>query len=189
MTTSSSSPCSCRLAGRTPQAALDAFVRPLQRALSCVTHGVLLHSGHQPDKVHSLTLSSDRAGLTTLDSPGTLFLSLAQQYRLVHAQGDLGPWKVRTEAYRYRVDDSARRELISWHWHPIGESRHTRPHLHVSEGRLAGLHLPTGRVSIEAVLRLLLTEFHVRPTRLRHQDWPQVLELTEEAFRTHRTWG
>ena len=148
------------MAGRTPRAALDAFVGPLQRALSCVTHEILLFSGHQPGRLHSLTLSVDRAGLTTRNSPGTLLLSLDQQYRLVQAGGDLGPWKVRTEAYRYRIDDSARRELISWHWHPIGDSRHTRPHLHVSEGRLAGLHLPTGRVSIEGILRFLLVDLH-----------------------------
>ena len=78
------------------------------------------------------------------------------------------------------------RELAGWHWHPGGSSPWRQPHLHVAGGRFGECHLPTGRVSLEEVLRLLLAELDVRPLR---DDWPAVLDEVEAAFREWRTWS
>jgi len=99
-----------------------------------------------------------------------------------------GPWKASTRGYRYRIEVHGR-ELVSWHWHPGARSREERPHLHVAAGPLAGLHLPTERVSVEGVFRLLLGEMDVQPTTAHRDDWPQVLDDAQQAFELWRTWG
>jgi hypothetical protein len=109
------------------------------------------------------------------------------EYALVETDDpERGPWKVETRAYFYRLDDADEHEIVSWHWHPRGRSREQRPHLHVKHSQLTGVHVPTGRVSVESVLRMLLAELDVRPCR---PDWATVLDSAEAAFRRWRTWG
>lgn len=65
------------------------------------------------------------------------------------------------------ADEDLGDELVSWHWHP--NSRRD-PHLHVygqheASGPLGKLHLPTGRVSFEAVVRCLILDWGVTPAR------------------------
>jgi hypothetical protein len=50
------------------------------------------------------------------------------------------------------------------------------------------IHMPTGRVSIESVLSLLLNELAVRPTRSHEKDWHTVLKASERRFIEHRRW-
>jgi hypothetical protein len=97
----------------------------------------------------------------------------------------LGPWKVSTRAYRYRIDGQRGREWGSWHWHPTSRSLEPRPHLHVAHGPLRNHHLPSGRVGVESVLRLVLTELEAKPLR---SDWQIVLDDSEAAFQKWRTW-
>jgi hypothetical protein len=174
------------LAGSTPEEAQDAFIGPLQRALSCVCSAQLIVGWAQAGEVQALTVSDDPIALrTTGDRTNRLRLSIQQQYRLVEdPDPTLGPWKVSTRAYRYQVSDCDGKELLAWHWHP--SSREQRPHLHVSGGRFHGCHLPTSRVSIEGILRLLVAELHVRPRR---DDWMEVLNSAEGGFIKYRTWA
>ncbi len=53
------------MAGRTPREAVEAFLTPLQQALSCVTNEVLLVSGgYYPSTIpHALTISNSPARL------------------------------------------------------------------------------------------------------------------------------
>jgi hypothetical protein len=176
------------LAGRTPHEALHAFIDPLQRALSCVTPAVLVYRRARPGSVQALGVSEEPVRLRCFGGSAPS-LYLEQQYDLVEAPGERGPWKVSTLAYRYRIDSAAGDELALWHWHPKNlqgrPHRYPHPHLHAQVGALAGLHLPTGRVSVESILRLLLKEFDVRPLR---DDWASVLDATEEVFEQWRTW-
>ena len=48
------------------------------------------------------------------------------------------------------------------------------------------LHPPTGRVSVEAVVRFLIEDLDVVPRR---DDWGAILDRHEEAFRRSRTWA
>lgn len=93
-------------------------------------------------------------------------------------------WRVRTDGYAYRanLDPDPKGYLLAWHWHP--DSR-PDPHVHVGAAGLRGLHVPTGRVSFEEVLRFFITEMGLRPAR---SDWEAVLGETEERFRAFRTW-
>ena len=75
------------------------------------------------------------------------------------------------------------RLILSYHWHPNGRSRVKTPHLHVG-GRttpvdLSKAHLPTGFVTLPAVIRMTITEFGVEPLRA---DWRDVLAEAERAL-------
>jgi hypothetical protein len=93
---------------------------------------------------------------------------------------------VSTVAYDYRLSRSDGAELLSWHWHPhILDFRW--PHMHVARGPVSRrAHLPTGRVSIESVIRLLLMDLGVRSLR---PDWAAVLDETEGLFLRYRRWS
>lgn len=176
------------MAGKTKRAARDNFVQPLQRALSCVTQAQLYYGGpDRANELQALAVSENPIRLPRRSGPA-LWLSLQHQFVVVRTEDPRrGPWKVSSRAYRYRLDDGKRSELASWHWHPLGTSKQTRPHLHVPRAPLpAGHHLPTGRVSIESILRLVLAELDVRPQR---DDWAGVLDQTEGPFEEYRTWA
>jgi len=177
------------LAGRTPAEAVGAFLAPLQQALACVTPSVLNVSGgyYVADRPHALSLG---AGDPVPLSGGNEFaLSVAQNYRLMELEGLREPWNVQTTAYFYELR-RGEQELLVYHWHPQGASPYTNPHLHLGPGaelgfrRLQGAHVPTGRVALEEVLRLAITELGARPRR---KDWAEVLEATQAGYEAWRT--
>lgn len=173
--------------GRSPHAAREAFLEPLKRALSCITTAQLLaRKVTSTDEVQALTLSEEplRLRSTTM---GGLYLSLAHRYRLVSESAK--NWHVSTVAYDYRLDDQNKRELISWHWHPAPLRGPDFPHVHVNDhpfGRHA--HVPTARVSVESILRLLLTDLQVRPRADHAGDYLAILEESERRFIEYRRW-
>jgi hypothetical protein len=159
---------------------------PLRRSLSCVTDAQLLVS-HSGGEVVALRLSRDPLPLRSTHVAGGLQLRLRHQYRFV--EDPEAPvrsrWHVSTVAYDYRLSRHDSAELLSWHWHP--QTGLSTPHLHAAVdhiGRRA--HLPTGRVSVESVLRLLLADLGVPSTR---EDWQAVLDAAEGPFIRHRRWG
>lgn len=156
----------------------------MKRALSCITDAHLFTSGGSWDEDHALTLSQDPLQLRSA-LHGDLKLKIAHQFRYV--QEDRSDWHVSTVQYAYRLDDGDGNELISWHWHPhIGA---TFPHLHFSGGPISHkAHVPSGRVSIEAVLRLLLDDLKVQPTQAHADDYLEVLEECERPFIRYRRW-
>lgn len=108
------------------------------------------------------------------------------EHEYVAAADGQGGFAVRTIADRYRVVDADEREVLAYHWHPIGVSPVTFPHVHLSgrlvpldlgrgarSARLGEMHLPTGgAVSLAEVVRLLIAEFGVVPRR---SDWEGIL--------------
>jgi hypothetical protein len=69
--------------------------------------------------------------------------------------------------------------LSAYHWHPAGRSPIVLPHLHlggdVARPKFTTVHLPTGRIALEEVLRFAITELDVRPLR---GDWATVLSTS-----------
>jgi hypothetical protein len=118
---------------------------------------------------------------------GGILLRIRQQFRSVEEPDTSVDerWHVSTTAYDYRISRvESDRELLSWHWHPRTGVHF--PHLHVSADQLSRrLHVPSGLVSIEAVLRMLLAELEVPAKR---EDWAEVLAETEARFVAHRRW-
>lgn len=154
--------------------------------MSCITSAQLyVAGGKRPGETLALGLSEDPLLLKTANGDRLQFL-LAHQFRLVE---DESGWRVSTVAYDYRLNDDSGTEILSWHWHPAPMKGPDHPHLHVAAaqpGRHA--HLPTGRVSIESVLRLLLTDLKVAPTRDHMSDFAEVLNASERDFIEYRSW-
>jgi len=175
------------LAGKTPKQAVENFLAPIRRALSCITRSFVI-SGFDPNssKPHVLTINNGDA--VKLNSTPILYVTVQMQYRVVEAKGDRGPWKVTTAAYNYSIQDRLEKEIIAYYWHPTVKPFY--PHLHVCPATgvnlLRKIHLPTARISIEDVLQLLVEQFKVKPIR---QDWKKVLMETKGVYENFRTWS
>ncbi len=176
--------------GKTPSQAVDAFLRPLDRAISCVSRIPLHADGRSAGKTHMLTWNNDRPVLLKARH-GQIRLELRMGYEIVPAAGERGPWKVATRVCTYSVHASDGADLLTYHWHPATVREH-RPHAHVGSAVLRPdaaitrkTHLPTGRTAIETVLRMCIKEFGVQSLR---EDWEHVLTTSEDSFKKWQTW-
>lgn len=139
------------------------------------------------------TLRAPRPGEEYLRLKGAhkLQASFALAYELVETPDvERGPWKVATRSYRYHIVTEDLGEVVLFHWHP-GSGR-LFPHLHVGSSQLTPSavlshqdHVPSGRVSLEAVIQMLISELGVVAER---EDWRDVLVEGDEKFRTWQTW-
>jgi hypothetical protein len=93
------------MAGKTPPEAVHNFLEPLQLALSCVSQEVLtVRGGYYPSATpHALTLGNRPA---ILGHDRRLALKVVQHDRIIEHEGARGPWKVRTVAYNYTVEEA-----------------------------------------------------------------------------------
>ena len=120
-----------------------------------------------------------------------LAIRITHHYRVVEASGPTGQWKVASAAYWYFLEEFEGREILSFHWHPNSRSHLTTPHLHLHQGAqvqqsaLARAHVPTGRVALEEFLRMVITDFEVKPLR---PDWDDALTESQAGFDSSRTW-
>jgi hypothetical protein len=178
------------MAGRTQAEAVQNFIDPIRKALSCVTNMVAQVSGYHASQ-NPLGLTINGGSPLPLKCEHKTRIAIRQQFAVVSGEGERGPWKVSTENYIYEIEDEERNRLVAYHWHP-GTGKDA-PHLHVGMG--VGLearpdfmhaHLPTGRVSIEEVLRWVIEECGVEPNRT---DWKSVLDETQGRFEKWRLWS
>lgn len=115
-------------------------------------------------------------------------LTAAVRFRVTEEAGTRDPYRVTTTAYYYSLLDAAEKEIIAYHWHPHGNV--TFPHLHICSGARVGradlrnAHIPTGRVSMADLLRMVITEFGVAPRRA---DWADVLAQSQTAYEQWRS--
>jgi len=116
---------------------------------------------------------------------------LNQNFRIVPAEGQRGPWKATITSYHYTLEESDGREIMSFQWHPTGQGALPYPHLHlgnaadVGRDELQDAHIPSGRIALEQVLRFAIETFKLRPRR---SDWRDVLFGTRRRFEQWRTW-
>ena len=92
-------------------------------------------------------------------------------------------WSVAIVGYDYSLRERDGVEVLAYHWHPTGPSPVTAPHLHVG-GRtapvdLSKVRLPTGPVSLAAVVRMTIADLGVEPLR---PDWHAVLDRAEREL-------
>jgi len=183
------------LAGRKPAEAVKNFLEPLQIAASCVTKAIFVTDGrHKPETDTLYTLALGAPDPVQLAGPHRIKLRAVLTYRVVRwGKGDeRGPLKVSTASYAYDLL-SGNAALLTYHWQPVRRDgrphRVPYPHLHLGEasGHLLGPknHVPTGRVSFEAVLRFAIEELLVRPLR---SDALARLARTEDRFLKFKTW-
>ena len=180
------------MAGKNPAEAIGNFLNPLQQVLSCVTREQLYCQ--RVSSPYALMLSNSPA---KLGRDKRFALRIGQQFQVIEDDVPLrGLYKVQTVAYAYTLyvlakRDDREREIFSYHWHPHGQSPITYPHIHLAQGAEVGrddvreAHFPTGRISLEEVLRLVIQEFNVRPFR---EDWEAIINSSQAAFEKWRTW-
>jgi hypothetical protein len=178
----------------TPQAAQTRYVRILQKSLSCLTKAIW-YVGPSPEGGEDRSLATSESPLCLRTDAGhDLLFSASQRFELVPDHRYEGEWKSRTLAYVYelKVDREDEPELLGWHWHPLTTPDRLLPHVHVRadynglKDHLAKLHLPSGRVSFEEIVRLLIEDLGVEPAR---NDWDAILSESETRFKAFRTWA
>lgn len=180
------------MAGSTPRKAVQNFLQPLQLALSCVTDAqIAADVDYSTTSEHTwVGAAGDAFPLARVRGP-SLRGRIGQHYRIVRAEGQRGPWKVTITAYHYTLEETSRREIVSFQWHPTAAAAPPYPHVHlghaaeVGRAELQGAHIPTGRVALEQVLRFAIEAFKLRPRR---NDWRDVLFGTRRRFEQWRTW-
>ena len=122
---------------------------------------------------------------------GGLFLAVSQQLE-VEPQSDK-TWRLRTLEYNYHLLEGSHPDskwIIRWEY--VSRRRrhdvHPRHHVHVATvidtpaGKmdLDKLHLSTGWVTIEEVIRFLIADIGVKP---KTADWDAELIKSEELFK------
>ncbi len=136
--------------------------------------------------LEALALSQDPLLFHSEQLGYVLQFQLRHQFQLVKVHEH--SWHVSSVAYFYQLSDNSGKELVAWHWHPGRGVDH--PHIHTALGDIGkGIHLPSGRVSIESVIRMLIDELGVQPTRDHKDDWREVIDHAESLFLKHRRWS
>ena len=172
-----------RHAYRSQHEAVQAFLAPLNLTMSCVTKDTLVRSADERrPRWGRLSFPDDIT--VPLASPHRLSLKILHLFELTENHGS---WSASTRLYLYHVF-AADTEIIAFHWHP-GVTAFDGPHAHFRHLNhpfpMGKAHIPTGRTSLESVVRLLVDELGVAPTR---PDWKAVLSRTEQHFAAARSW-
>ncbi len=137
-------------------------------------------------------VSGNVVPLRTTDDQRGLRFGVYLEYRILEAPDAVADERFRVDVMRYAYEflDREERELFAYHWHPAGVSPVRFPHLHLprvsliaptggsplgglSEIGIGKAHFPTGPISLEGVIGLLIRDFGVVPRR---RDWAEVLE-------------
>ena len=116
--------------GDTPAAAVGDLLGSLQRALSCVSPRVLVATGRRPG-VGSENVLPAGVEPVALAAPGPLALRLGLRYELRPPEAGELRWRAPVVSYFFVLEDEGARELFAFHWHPVGQSAVSWPHVHV----------------------------------------------------------
>lgn len=185
----------------TPGRAYQRYFNGLQTAVGCISHGRLTGlSQREPELNRAYSLVLNNGDPEHLKGLNRIAFSAGQEFRVIRDERAIeGPFRATTIQYWYQfaVIDGPR--LLTFHWTP--ETTDTRqrmyPHLHIESGLLnpdgpfnpdtfSKYHIPTERVSIEAVVRFAIEELEVRPNR---KNWNTVLAEGQASFLSHRRVG
>jgi len=177
----------------------------MNEALQCVAHQKRfvikeLPAGLVPDVPYSVTLNDMNS--VPLPSEPWVYLVAGQTIKFYEDKPDGGDerYRVQTLSYTYAFTvkkDNKEVELLNFAWQrePDPSNLYPRAHLHVGTGLLAKptpirtgnfhkAHIPTGRLSFEAIVRFAIREFDVKEQR---DDWEPLLDASEAKFEAHKT--
>lgn len=178
--------------GRTPADCVNTFRRHVAQLVSktITTRFPVRVIERAPRMIMSL---SDGAAPLPLDTNvGRVFFSLGQALEAVRE--DDGAFRLRTLEYWYRVQETADPKghaFLRWEYmrpRSVAIAGPPRHHLHARATvpvaaenlDLNKVHVPTGWVTIEEVIRFLIHELGVKPPC--GKSWPSVLAESEDAF-------
>jgi hypothetical protein len=163
---------------RTPAEAVEHYRGRTARLLASLTNAHAAVSGyHASGGPHRLLLADGDA--VRLHTEPRLTINVAEQYEV---RQDSAGWRVEIVGYLYAISYEGR-ELISYHWHPDGDSPITEPHMHVGANIKVGdrwlgkLHLPTGAIGLDQIVALAIVEPGAEPLR---DDWERLISEAAE---------
>lgn len=175
------------MAGRTPRRAVENFLTPLCKAAAFVTSEVIYTGQAAGSDVQLVTFRQSPA---RLNGPTGIGLTFAHYYTVIETdEPGRGPYRVHSEGYEYEFFGRDSNSIIAYHWHPEGRSHITWPHIHLPKTLafdFSKVHPPTGRISVEAVLRFALMDLGVTARR---GNWQRQFDQSGQAFRDFRSWG
>jgi|GEM_PF-3584045 len=170
----------------------------MREALQCITQERLILADRSmrlmAGNVYPIDIGLDDPVPLRVE-PGypSIGITIAQSIRIEETGSPIrqARFAVNVIRYFYALTTAEGNEILAFHWSPQDSDPDKRPypHLHVGAvnldpngiirpGTFHKMHIPTGHISIEAVIRLAVTELSVRPF---HPDWEQILERTEDA--------
>ena len=176
--------------GRTPQEAVQAFLRPFTEGLKLLEgHAritVTPRSPYRKGVVYRWSLNDER-GLE-LSNTGTFYASMnfevIDSVPAEHDEEHQGLYRCTTRGYNYKLSTPRGADLWRMHWHPVGTSPEKGPHLHLPPDLTR--HLPTGRFTFEHALTWL-AEYDA-PLRVAPDEMKRRLAELEAPHILHRTW-
>jgi len=166
--------------------AIADFRATIVRILSCISNAHVQTSYHDAQSGVSVPLTINRGIPARLTAATPLSLAVILYYVVESAAQT---WRVRTTAYFYALHDD-RHEILAYHWHPETSPGTAFPHLHLEAGAQIGrvemqrAHLPTGRITLEDVIEMMIRDFAVTPFV---DDWPDILAKTRQTANTVRS--
>lgn len=167
--------------GRTPAEALLNSIEPLQTALNYITVGRLTFGNasreFEPGTIQSVALNGGKPTPVRSTLVPSLSFSSIIWLRLHLDRGHREPYSCEIASYWHTFEIEQIGEFLAYHWTPLatGEAR-TSPHMHVGSlvtgsssilpARFHKLHLATGIVTIEDVVRFAIEELNaeLRPS-------------------------
>ena len=173
--------------GRNADEAFRSFLGPLERSLRCLT----LTERFVARRPGIRTVVTFPSGVPIGLSNGHVKSDFYFVMSLETVPHDDRQFRMSTRHYIYEVHEVSpemgRQQIVRWHWHPESRSRVKTPHLHLPAGApySQSVHVPTGRITFEDVVRFLIEELGVRPA---HDDWSDVLNEQRDLHVAHRTW-
>jgi hypothetical protein len=165
----------------TPQAAFHAFLAARRQLLSCVTYAPLVAGTSASGRTRFVTLGSAPARLRGAHGFGLL---ISEWCEAVSVQAEDDRWEMRLRGYVYELVQRDGPLAFSYHWHPLVPAEYCAHHLHISGAERTlpdpnaapldyqHMHLPTGRISLQAVLHGLILGFGVEPLL---SNWESIL--------------
>ncbi len=188
-----------------PSDAALAFNRVFGDILGCITETrILFPRDVEPSqKAYPLEFKEAIPTKLTMDdrTKPALHFGFRHEFKILRDDDSGMPrYRISTVQYEYSVLDELDRELLVFHWQrnpPLTSGLKSLPHLHVNanvvhrsargDETVIGMdkrHIPTGRVSLESVVRMLIEEFDVKPI---HKKWSNVLVKTAAEFERRRS--
>lgn len=172
--------------GRTPQDAVNAFIKPLTRALSVFDAYAAIHLSRRGGYFvgQELAWILNEGDGVELAGAGTYFAEMG--FKIVEADPAKheGKYRVTTQRYRYKLQGVDGKDIFRAHWHPDGKSSYQGPHIHVQPD--LKLHLITPRITLEQTIQWCIQHgaslsctTEEAENRLADTQWPHML---------YRTW-
>lgn len=165
------------MTGRTRTEALHNTLDPIQKALNYITVGRLaLVRGGLPvsdSMVEAVALNRGAPVPLRSNILGSLSLQIGFWIQIVQFPENRSLYEAKVARYLFAFSDGDDREFLGFHWNPfaLGQER-TFPHLHVGQvasgrgnvlpDRFHKLHIPTGVVTAQAIVRFAIEELGVQ---------------------------